>query len=103
MYEVTQETLDNAYKPFDVVTNGNGDVGFIQEVSVNDCQDIPENQIRYAVNWLVGKENKRAWFDHHELTLHCNLLIKIAESACHPMGHNSGHVQKLFNSMNRAE
>ena len=56
MYEIKQETLNNAYKPFDVVTNKNGDVGFIQEVSVNDCQDEPSRQISYAVNWLVGDE-----------------------------------------------
>ena len=101
MYEIKQETLNNAYKPFDVVTNKNGDVGFIQEVSVNDCQDEPSRQISYAVNWLVGNEYKHAWFGHDELTLHCNLFIKIAESACHPMGDNSSKVQSLFNAMNR--
>ncbi len=101
MYEIKQETLNNAYKPFDVVTNKNGDVGFIQEVSVNDCQDEPSRQISYAVNWLVGDEYKHACFDHEELTLHCNIFVKIAEIACHPFGDNSSKVQSLFNAMNR--
>ena len=101
MYEIKQETLINAYKPFDIVTNKNGDVGFIQEVSVNDCQDEAKHQISYAVNWLVGDEYKHAWFSHDELTMHCNLFVKIAESACHPMGRNESKVQILFNAMNR--
>lgn len=103
MNEVTKETLDWAYKPFDVVTNKNGDVGFIQEVNVNDCQSNPYHQISYTVNWLVGDEYKDAWFNHDELTVHCNLFIKIAESACHPMGHKSRWVQTLFNNMDRPE
>lgn len=101
MYKIKQKTLNNAYKPFDVVTNRKGDVGFIQEVSVNDCQPDPKHQIRYAVKWLVGHEYKHAWFVHKELTMHCNLFVKIAESACHPMGRNESKVQSLFNAMNR--
>ncbi|MHC4616799.1 MAG: hypothetical protein ACYTEQ_03500 [Planctomycetota bacterium] len=96
MSEVTQETMNWAHKPFDVVTDEQGNVGFIQEVSVNDAQDRPETQIRYAVCWLVGDNSKHAWFDHHELTVHGNLLIKIAECACHPIGRNGRYVQKLF-------
>ncbi len=99
MYEITKETLVWAYKPFDVVTNKGGDVGFIQEVSVNDCQDSPEHQISYAVNWLVGNEYKHAWFDHEELTVHCNLFVKIAESSCHPAGGGAESVRSLFNNM----
>jgi hypothetical protein len=101
MSEVTKETLEWANKPFDIVTNEKGNVGFIQEVSVNDCQSTPESQISYAVNWMVGDNYKHAWFDHDELTVHGNILIKIAECACHPMGHNDSSVQKLFNAMDR--
>lgn len=101
MYEVKKSTLEWAYKPFDIVTNEEGDVGFIQEVSVNSCQDEPEHQISYAVKWIVGHETKHAWFNHDELTYHCNIFIKIAESACHPMGRNEYSVQSLFNAMNR--
>lgn len=103
MSEVKTSTLEWAYKPFDIVTNNEGDVGFIQEVGVNCCQDEPEHQISYAVVWIVGHEAKHAWFDHSELTYHCNMFIKIAESACHPMGRNEYSVQALFNAMNRTE
>ena len=99
MSEVKKETLAWAYKPFDIVTYGDRNdlnVGFIQEVSVNDSQDSPEHQISYAVNWMVGNEWKHAWFDHEELTVHGNLLIKIAECACHPMGNNARRVTDLF-------
>ncbi len=98
MSEVTKETLTNAYKPYDVVTNKGGDVGFIQEVSVNECQDDPIHQISYAVNWLVGSETKHAWFSHDDLFLHCNLFIKIAESSCHPMSGSSYSVKSLFSN-----
>ncbi len=98
--EIEKETFEKAHKPFDVVTNKNGDVGFIQEVNVNSSQKGFNNQISYAVNWLVGSTTKHAWFDHGELTVHCNLFIKIGESACHPIGHNSVFVKTLFNNVN---
>lgn len=102
MSEITQETLNWAYKPFDIVTTKNGDVGFITEVSVNTGQEDPMWQIQYSIEWLVGDEDTTAWWDHNELKLHCNLFIKMAETMCHPMGNNSCRVQDLFNSMNRA-
>ena len=95
MFKITEETLKNAYKPYDIVTNENGDVGFIQEVNINDGQPEPY-QIDYAVNWLVGDETKHAWFDHSELKKHCNFFVKIAESSCHPSGNNEMEVSKLM-------
>lgn len=96
MHEVKKETLKNAHKPFDIVTDKNNNVGFIREVSVNDSQINASNQISYAVEWLIGNQNKTAWFDHSELTTHGNILLKIAECACHPMGGNDKWVSKLF-------
>lgn len=97
MYEISKETLRNAYKPFDIVTCKDGSVGFIQEVSVNDGQ--PEGcQISYAVNWMVGTQNKHAWFNHEDLIKHCNLFVKIAESSCHPFGSSGNSVKKLMNT-----
>lgn len=96
---ITIETIKWAYKPFDVVTNSNGDVGFIQEVSVNDDQDEKVHQISYAVRWLVGDEYKSAWFSHGELTAHCNLFVAIAECSCHPSGGSSSSVRLLMNNM----
>jgi hypothetical protein len=100
MYEVKETTLIGALKPFDIVSIENGAVGYVREVSVNDCQADAKNQIRYAVNWLIGY-GKTAWWDHNDLKYHCNLFVKIAEDACHNMGRNEARVQELFNSINR--
>jgi len=100
MSKVTEDTLQWAYKPYDVVTDKDGCVGVIKEVDVNDCQTTPEHQISYAVMWLVGDNWKGAWFCHEELTLHCNLFVKIAQMSCGPSG-NSHKVQSLFNNISR--
>lgn len=100
MYEVTEKTLKDALKPFDIISIKNGSVGYITEVSVNTCQPTG-HQIGYSITWLVGNENKSAWWDHEELTFHCNIFIKIAEDCCHNIGRNQGMVQKLFNSIER--
>ncbi len=98
MYEIKQETLDFAYKPFDVVTNDGGAVGFISEVSVNSSQPSPEQQIGYHVVWLVGAETKVAWFSHQELTWHANIFVEIAKANCHPSSSNAVYVETLLNS-----
>lgn len=102
MNEVTKETLEWAYKPYDVVTDKNGCVGIVKEVSVNGCQPNPKHQISYAVTWIVGDNWKGAWFDHDELTLHCNLFVKIAQMSCGPSG-SQYRVQSLFNNMDRQD
>lgn len=96
MYEILEETLKNAYKPYDVVSDSKGNVGFISEVSVNSGQSKPEYQISYCVNWMVGDNRKYAWFNHCELTKHCNIFVKIAEQSCHPFGSNASKVKNLF-------
>lgn len=101
MNEITKETLTKALKPFDVVSDERGNVGLVQEVSVNACQVGFENQVSYSIKWLTGNNTKQAWFVHHELTLHCNLFVAIAECSCHPMGNNDSDVQTLFNNMDR--
>lgn len=96
MNKITDETLINAYKPYDIVTDEKGNVGFIQEVNLNECQDEPKHQISYAVEWIVGKGNKHAWFKHEELTKHCNLFVKIAQASCHPFGGNEHKTKELM-------
>jgi len=96
MDNVTEQTINNTHKPFDIVTNLDGDVGFIQEVNINDCQPHKDDQISYAVKWLVGNETKHAWFRHYELRAHGNLFVIIAECACNSTGRNSHNVQMLF-------
>ena len=99
MYEVSEESYKKALKPFDVVTDKVGNVGFVKEVSVNNCQTSFEHQISYAVTWLVGTNSKVAWFDHSELKKHCNIMAKLAENSCHPFGHNARQVETLFSHM----
>jgi hypothetical protein len=100
MNKVLNETLEKAYRPYDIVSDNKGNVGFIKEVNVNDCQPEAENQINYAVEWLTGDNKKVAWFEHNELIKHCNLFVKIAEASCHPMGHSERWVEKaLFKNL----
>ena len=79
MHSVSNETLKNAFKPFDVVSDSDGNVGFIHQVNVNDSQPEPIRQITYSVKWLTGENNKVAWYTSDDLTKHCNLFVKIAE------------------------
>lgn len=95
MYKVSKLTINNAHKPFDVVSISNGSVGIIREVSVNVCQPEP-HQISYSVMWLVGDEIKAAWWNHSELTVHKNLFVVLAECACHPFGNNREWVKVLM-------
>lgn len=93
---ISKETLKKALKPFAIVSDPNGNVGFIQEVSVNDCQSGFKNQIKYTVNWLTGDNKKHAWFTHSELQFHCNLFIRVAECSCHQSGGNAAHVKNFL-------
>jgi hypothetical protein len=93
---VLQETIQQAYKPYDIVTDANGNAGFIQEVNVNVSQPDPENQISYSIKWLTGNNSKVAWYEKRELVRHCNLFTKIAEVSCHPMGQSERWVSRLL-------
>lgn len=94
MYKIKEETYKWAYKPLDIVSDKDGNVGMIREVNVNYCQEDPNWQISYAISWLTGNLNKVAWFHHDDLKQHCNIMIKLAECAA---GHQSeSHVKTLF-------
>lgn len=95
MYIISEETLNNAYKPYDIVTNNKGAVGFIQEVSLNRGQDEPKHQVNYSVRWLIGKD-KHAWFYHEELTKHCNLFVEIAKASRHPFSGSDADVEEIM-------
>lgn len=97
-YKVSAQTLIDSYKPFDIVEDAEGNVGFISEVNVNDCQ--PEgHQISYSVTWLkLNGSPYNAWWDHSDLTRHCNLFVKIAESTCHPAGSNAKWAKTVLSS-----
>lgn len=99
MPEIEDSTLERVYKPYDIVSDIEGNVGFIQEVSINKCQEGFDDQVSYAVNWLKGRGVKHAWYRHEELDRHCNLFVKIAEVSCHPYGAGSQSVKLLFSNM----
>lgn len=81
-------TIENSYKPYDVVSDKNNNVGFINEVNPH---------FEYSVTWLVGgKYCKTAWYNSSELIVHCNLFVKIAQESCHPMGTSAELVNKLM-------
>ena len=96
MYIVKEETINSAYKPYDIVCNKKSSVGFISEVSINESQDEPSEQVSYAVRWLVGDEKRVAWWSGDELTRHCNLFVEIAKQSCHPLSSNRRWVTKLL-------
>jgi len=118
MYEEikhTKKELQNALKPFDIVSIKGGtdrfndgrifgkesdiNVGFIQEVSLDSNQTEPRHRVSYSVEWLINDSDyHNAWFHPGDLKAHGNLFIKIAECSCHPSGHSRDDVRLLFNS-----
>ncbi len=64
------------FKPFDIVSDEDGNVAFVKEI------DVTQGLYQYSLTWITGGRTKVAWFDCKELTLHCNLFERIAESSC---------------------
>ena len=95
MYDVS-EAINICYKPYDIVSDRDGNVGFIQEVNINHSQPNIKDQYSYAVNWFYGN-NRFAWFDHDELKKHCNFFEKIAECSCHPFGQSKNYISRIMN------
>tara|TARA_R110002096_G_scaffold181526_1_gene359232 strand:- start:1 stop:315 length:315 start_codon:yes stop_codon:yes gene_type:complete len=98
MYKIKKSTLQQAYKPYDVVSTKDGQVGFIKEVNVNDCQPKVYDQISYSITWLVGT-NYNAWWKHEDLLWHSNIFIEIAKASTHPFGRNESNVDDLFQNI----
>jgi hypothetical protein len=95
---ISAATLAKALRPFDVVQNKEGSVGYICEVQLNSCQVGFDDQVSYAVNWLVTApgDNKHAWWDHDDLYPKGNLMESIATQMCHPFGQSRENVGRLF-------
>lgn len=103
MSEITEETYRKTHKPYDVITiKGYEGVALIKEVSCNSCQDGFEDQIKYSVAWITGKEGKMAWFDHDEITVHSNIFMVIAQLSCHSFSGND-KVKNVLGNLNRGE
>ena len=100
MYKVEKETLKKAYKPFDVVSDKNGSVGYIRETNVNNCQESFDWQLSYAVTWLVGPTTKSAWFHHNDLTVHSNLMFSFMKDMTNNFSNSARYVEHLFNQEN---
>jgi len=88
--------INKIFKPYDIVTDEDGNVGFIQEVSISDCR----NYASYAVNWLTGRNFKHAWFGYNELKRQGNLFVKIAEASCNAAGTSERDVKYILNFEN---
>ncbi len=97
MGKATKETLNKVHKPYDFVESKKGSLGFIEEVSINECQNGFDNQVSYAVNWIkhVAYE-KGAWWRHEDLTVLGNLFKEIAKCSVHPSGTNRCMIDKIM-------
>ena len=96
-HKAKMSVIEKSYKPYDIVSDEVGNVGFIQEVNLN----ISNGFSSYSIEWLVireGRSPKSAWWDHRHLVKHCNMFTKIAEVSCHPMGSGSKDVVDLMGS-----
>ena len=90
MDKISEAILKEAYKPYDIVTDKEGNVGFIRET------DIRQHSAAYDVEWIVGTGEKNAWYNHSELKKHCNFFVKIAECACNHFSNNREKVKTLM-------
>lgn len=97
MSKATEETLRKVHKPFDFVESEKGSFGYIQEVSVNECQEGFENQVSYSVNWIKNVANEHnAWWNHNDLSVLGNMFKEIAKCAVHPFGNNEDVIDKIM-------
>ena len=97
MYEVTEETIKKAYKPFDFVESEKGSLGYIKEVSINHCQEGFDNQVGYSVNWIKNVDNEHnAWWSHENLKVIGNMFKEIAKSSCHAFSDNDKYIDRLM-------
>lgn len=99
MNDIELELCSIAYKPFDIVSDKDGNVGYIREVDINDYQWM----IQYAVCWLTGNNKQVAWFSRRELTKHSNLFVKMAQSSCNNAGRNEKYVPILLGNTSEEE
>ena len=98
MNKILKTTLENAFKPFDIVRTVGGEIAFINTVSLNSCQKHPSAQVSYSLTFITENltQEKIAWYDNDELELVGNIFIKIAEASA---GREYKNVSKLFNNM----
>ena len=89
MYEIHENVYKKCFTPFDVITDNEGNVGYISEININTSQDEERWQLSYAVTWLVQVSDhpaKNAWWEHEELKKHSNIMESMAGDMAHPFG-----------------
>lgn len=100
MYKVSEEALKKAYKPFDLVRFPDGELAYISEVNVNVCQESPEAQISYSVNFITENKanHKNAWYHYQTEAFEvlANIFVLIGQSACHNMGNSQQWVERIL-------
>ena len=90
--------LEHSYRPYDVVRrNKDGEICFIDEVSINTCQYSLEHILSYSITNL-SSEGGSAWYTNEDLTFTgVNIFEAIAKLSCHPMGRSRFWVSKVMN------
>ena len=100
MYKVSDQALKKAHKPFDIVQFPDGELAYINEVNVNNCQESPEHQISYSINFITENPNghKNAWYCYETLAFKVigNMLVLMAEAACHNALYSGDWVEKVL-------
>ena len=97
MSKATKETLNKVHKPFDFVESKKGSFGYIQEVSINECQSGFDNQVSYSVNWVKNVANEHnSWWNHDDLNVLGNIFKEIAKRSVHPFGTNKDVIDKIM-------
>ena len=97
MSKATNETLSKVHKPFDFVESKKGSIGYIQEVSINECQVGFDNQVSYSVNWIKNVAlDHNAWWQHDDLIVIGNMFKAIAKCAVHPYGNNEDVIDDIM-------
>lgn len=97
MSKATKETLSKVYKPFDFVESKKGSIGYIKEVSINECQDTFDDQVQYYVNWIKNLSNEpNAWWKHDDLNVIGNMFKDIAKCAVHSFGNNEDIIDRIM-------
>ena len=66
--------ISKKHAPMTAVSNKKGSFGFVKEVSGNS----------YSVKWLMGDENKTAWFSPDELDFGDNIAVSMMDCMTHP-------------------
>ena len=93
--KITDDIIKKSFKPYDIVSDKTGSLGFIQDVNFNRYQP-EEFQVSYSIHWVMGKGDRHSWYDHDDLTRHGNVFIEIAKMATDHRCGTEGDVERIF-------